>query len=83
MAKFELREAKSAEDGVRVCVYQDAHDGSWFAAKESDTKNGGTPLGAFCSQEAARKWADMEHPGGSWKPESGVTIKTGGGTDAG
>ena len=78
MAKFELREAKRSEDGARVCLYQDPHDGSWFAAKETDTKDGSSPLGAFCSASAARRWADMEYPGGAWQAETGVTIRNGG-----
>lgn len=66
MAKFELREIREASDGSKVKLFQDAHDTSWFVGKAGDSKLEPVPMGAFCSADAARRWADQTFPGGAW-----------------
>lgn len=66
MATFRARFEKQAADGARVVLFQVATDGSWFVGSESDPWLHPIPLGAFCSREAARKWADARFPGGDW-----------------
>lgn len=67
MAKLRPRSAKRAADASSVTLYQDSA-GAWFAGREGDPRVDPVPMGAFISEDAARKWADASFPGGDWEP---------------
>lgn len=70
MAKFRRRESKEIEDGTKVMLYQDIHDGSWYVGHAGDRALDPMPLGSFCSEAAARKWADAQFGKGPWRAEA-------------
>ncbi len=68
VAHFRAREAKDADGGARVVLFQNLQDGSWFVGSEADPNLHPIPLGAFVSRDAARKYADSRFTGGAWHP---------------
>jgi len=67
MASFIPKLKKTAEGGeeLRLCV--DGH-AAWFVERPDDRERHVNPLGAFRSEEAARRWVDRHFPGGEWQP---------------
>jgi hypothetical protein len=60
VARYRLRAEKAAEDGSRVYLLQDVHDGAWLVGHDR------FPVGSFQSAEAARAWGDEHYKGGTW-----------------
>ncbi|MFI5289678.1 MAG: hypothetical protein ACHQ17_08505 [Polyangia bacterium] len=75
MAKFRRRESKELDSGAKVMLYQDIHDGSWFVGRSGDRALDPTPLGSFCSEAAARKWADAQFGKAPWRREPPVRYR--------
>lgn len=67
MSSFVAKLEKKADDEsiVRLCV--DGHL-AWFVERPADRDAATHPMGAFRSEEAAKRWADHHHPGGQWGP---------------
>ena len=76
MAKFRRRESKAVGEGAKVMLYQDIHDGSWFVGRVGDRALDPVPLGSFCSEAAARQWADAQFGAGAWHREHAARYRT-------
>lgn len=68
MAAYRLRESKQDDSGSQVILYQDKNDSSWAVGRKDDPGLDPIPMAAFVSADAARKWADAQFKGGTWKP---------------
>lgn len=68
MAVYRLRESKQDDSGSQVILYQDKNDSSWAVGRKDDPGLDPIPMASFVTAEAARKWADSQFKGGTWKP---------------
>lgn len=65
MARLRSKRCKTAQDGSRVTLYEGVE--GWYIGRPGpDMAYHPTPMGAFATEEGARKWADRRFPGGSW-----------------
>lgn len=68
MAVYRLRESKQDDAGAEVILYQDKNDSSWAVGRRPDATLDPIPMASFVTADAARKWADSQFKGGTWKP---------------
>ncbi len=68
MTSYKMREHKHLSDGSVVTLVQDIAAHGWFVGHFGDPALDPIPLGAFCSREAARHYADRHFAGGVWIP---------------
>jgi hypothetical protein len=67
MAVYRVRESKQDDAGAEVTLYQDKNDSSWAVGRRPDAIFDPIPLASFVTADAARKWADAQFRGGTWK----------------
>lgn len=65
MASFIPKKTKTADDGSQITLCVDGHL-AWFVERPDDRKNHAHPMGAFQSEEDAKRWAEHHFPGGEW-----------------
>ena len=66
--KLNPKYRKTDEEGVEVTLFQDIAEAWYLGRPGDDEAYHPTPMGAFISEAAARKWADHHFSGGDWKP---------------
>lgn len=69
MSAFLPRFKRTLDDGNEVRLVVDGHL-AWFVERPEDRAAHAHPMGAFITEEAARRWADHHVPGGQWEPWS-------------
>ena len=68
MAVYRFKESKQDDAGAEVILFQDKNDSSWAVGRKPDATLDPIPMASFVSADAARKWADAQFKGGTWKP---------------
>ncbi len=75
MSHYQARVQKKAMEGTPVTVYTDP-SGAWFVGAPGDMSCHPIPMGGFISEAAARRWADLHFPGGTWSAVGRIQRRT-------